>query len=244
MELPEMSMNLSEFIRQLATDPDSQDPEFLRARSSAPEFVAAASESARFETRLRWAVSVPVPADWLAELRARSPVTADRQNRLRLFAMAASVLLVIAATAVTWRMNSMNFDSIEQYVAYHYNHDGEDVLARAGDQQADNIEQILSDFNVQLAPELASTVTLIKFCPTPEGMGAHLVVNTASGPVTIIFMPDMLVTDGEMLAFDGMQAQLVGLVRGSAAVIGTPAQDVAKLHALVQTSFISGSAET
>ena len=151
---------------------------------------------------------------------------------------------MIAAAAVTWRMNSMNFDSIEQYVAYHYNHDGEDVLARAGGQQADNIEQILSDFNVQLAPELAGKVTLIKFCPTPEGMGAHLVVNTASGPVTIIFMPDMLVTDGEMLAFDGMQAQLVDLVRGSAAVIGTPAQDVAKLHALVQTSFISGSAET
>jgi Protein of unknown function (DUF3379) len=239
-----MSMNLTEFIRQLATDPDSQDPEFLRARSSAPEFVAAASESARFETRLRRAVSVPVPTDWLAELHATSPVTAAWQNRFRYYAMAASVLLVIAAAAITTRMNLMNFDSIEQYVAYHYNHDGEDVLARAGSQPADNIEQILSDFNVQLAPELAGKVTLIKFCPTPEGMGAHLVVTTASGPVTIIFMPDMLVTDGEMLAFDGMQAQLVDLVRGSAAVIGTPAQDVAKLHALVQASFISGSAET
>jgi hypothetical protein len=72
MELLEMSMNLSEFIRQLATDPDSQEPEFLRARNSAPEFVAAASESARFETRLRRAMSVPVPADWLADLQARS----------------------------------------------------------------------------------------------------------------------------------------------------------------------------
>jgi hypothetical protein len=244
MELLEVSMNLSEFIRQLATDPDSQDPEFLRARNSAPEFVAAAGKSARFETRLRRAVSVPVPADWLAELQARSPVVADRQNRLRLFAMAASALLVIAAAAITWRMTSTNFDSIEEYVAYHYNHDGEDVLARAGGQQADNIEQILSDFDVQLAPELAGKVTLIKFCPTPAGTGAHLVVNTTSGPVTIIFMPDMLVTDGEMLTFDGVQAQLVDLVRGSAAVVGTPAQNVAKLHALVQTSFISGRAET
>jgi hypothetical protein len=96
----------------------------------------------------------------------------------------------------------------------------------------------LSGFRVRLAPELAGKVSLIKFCPTPAGMGAHLVVNTASGPVTIIFMPDSLVTDGEMFAFDGMQAQLVGLGRGSAAVIGTPSQDVAKLHSLVKSSFI------
>jgi hypothetical protein len=182
--------------------------------------------------------------DWLAELKETSPLTAGRQTRWRYYAMAASVLLVIAAAGITWRMNSMNFDSTEQYVAYHYNHDGDDVLARAGGQQADNIEKILAGFNVALAPELAGKVTLIKYCPTPAGMGAHLVVDTASGPVTIIFMPDTPVADGEMLAFDGMQAQLVGLARGSAAVIGTPAQDVAKLHALVQSSFLSRGTET
>jgi len=239
-----MSMSLSDFIRQLATDPNSQDPEFQRARNSAPEFVAAASESARFETSLRRAVLVPVPANWLAQLKETSPATAGAQTRRRYYAMAASVFLVIAAAGVTWRMNAMKFDSIEQYVTYHYDHDGEGVLARADGQQADNIEEILSEFNVRLAPELAGKVTLIKFCPTPAGMGAHLVVNTPSGSVTIIFMPDMLVADGEMLAFDGMQAQLVGLVRGSAAVIGTPAQDVAQLHALVQSSFIAESAKT
>lgn len=239
-----MSMNLSEFIRQLATDPGSQDAEFLRLRDSAPEFVAAASESARFESRLRRAVSVPVPAELLTELRETAPAKADRQIRWRYYAMAASVLLVIAATGVTWRINATHFNSIEQYVAYHYHHDGEGVLARADGQRADNITEIMSDFNVRLVPEFAGKVTLIKFCPTPAGMGAHLVVDTASGPVTIIFMPDTLVADGAMLAFDGMQAQLVGLVRGSAAVIGTPAQDVTKLHALVQSSFISTSAKT
>jgi hypothetical protein len=244
MELLEMSMNFSEFIRQLAADPNCQDPEFLRARNSAPEFAAAASESVRFEARLRRAVAVPVPADWLAGLKEMSALAANRHSRWRLYAMAASVLLVIAAAGIMWRTNTMHFDSIEQYVAYHYNHDGADVLGRAEGQLADDIEDILSEFNVQLAPELAGKVTLIKFCPTPEGRGAHLVVDTARGPVTVIFMPDMQVADGQILAFDGMQAQLVGLAHGSAAVIGTPTQDVAQLHALVQSSFISGGSKT
>ena len=35
-----MSMNFSEFIRQLGAEPRSQDPEFLRARQSSPEFLS------------------------------------------------------------------------------------------------------------------------------------------------------------------------------------------------------------
>jgi Protein of unknown function (DUF3379) len=233
-----MTMNLSEFIRHLGADPNSQDSEFLLARDAAPEFIQAASESARFERRLMRAVAVPVPADLLATLQKTTRAATGSPIGWRYYAMAASVLLVVAAAGIFWRMNATNFDSIDQYVAYHYHHDGADVLTLANGQRADNIEQVLSGFGVRLAPGLADTVSLIKFCPTPNGMGAHLVVNTASGPVTIIFMPDTLVTDGEMLAFDGMQAQLVGLVRGSAAVIGTTSQDVAKLHSLVKGSFI------
>jgi len=238
-----MSMNLSEFIRQLGTDPNSQDPEFLRVRDSAPEFVQAANESTQFERKLARAVAVPVAPNVLADLKETTRTTAGGPIRWRYYAMAAGVLLAITAAGITWRMNALKFASVEQYVAYHYHHDGEDVLARANGQRADNIEEVLSGFNVKLAPGLAGMVSLIKFCPTPAGMGAHLVVNTSSGPVTIIFMPDTVVADGEMLAFDGMQAQLVGLGRGSAAVIGTSSQNVAELHELVQSSFISLGSE-
>ncbi len=233
-----MSMNLSEFIRQLGADPNSQDPEFLRVRNSAPEFIQAANESAQFERKLGRALAVSVPVNVLADLKETARTTAGGATRWRYYAMAAGLLLVITAAGITWRMSAVKFDSVEQYVAYHYHHDGEDVLARAYGQRADNIDEVLSGFNVKLAPGLAGMVSLIKFCPTPAGMGAHLVVTTASGPVTIIFMPDTLVADGEMLAFDGMQAQLVGLGRGSAAVIGTTSQNVAEFHSLVQSSFI------
>jgi len=234
-----MSMNLSEFIRQLGTDPNSQDAEFLRARDSAPEFSRAASESAEFERRLARAMAVPVPVNLLGNMQEAVRGGVVGPTHWRYYAMAAGLLLVIAAAGTTWRMNALKFYSTEQYVAYHYQHDGQDVITRAAGQQADNIEDVLSGFNVKLAPGLAGMVNLIKFCPTPNGMGAHLVITTASGPVTIIYMPETLVADGEMLAFDDMQAQLVGLARGSAAVVGSRSQDVAQWHSLVQSSFIS-----
>ena len=64
-------------------------------------------------------------------------------------------------------------------------------------------------------------------------------MNTPTGPVTVLFMPGSKVDDGEMLEFDGMQAQLVRVTGGAAAVIGTPSQHVDSYHALVQDSFVT-----
>ncbi len=158
------------------------------------------------------------------------------------YALAASLLLAVTAAGITWRMNP-GFDSVEDYVAYHYAHDGSALVSRGEGQLAQNVDEILTRFHIALTPEARRMVGVIKFCPTPDGTGAHMVLNTKHGPITIIFMPHTVVTDGEMLAFDGMQAQLVNLASGSAAVIGTEDQDIASFHALVQDSFIKLSAE-
>ena len=56
-----MSMNFSEFIRQLGAKPRSQDPEFLRARQSSPEFLQAAEEADAFEEKLTRAMDLQLP---------------------------------------------------------------------------------------------------------------------------------------------------------------------------------------
>ena len=231
-----MSMNFSEFIRKLGADPASQDPAFLSARESSAEFSQAAAESDRFERRLDRALTLPAPEDLLPQLKMIGDRSLTRLHPY--FALAAGLLLAIVVAGVTWRLNP-GFDSVEQYVAYHYAHDGQDLLARSQGRHADNIDDVLNRFHVALTPEAKRSVSLIKFCPTPNGKGAHMVFNTAHGPVTVIFMPNQTVTDGEMLTFDGMQAQLVVLAGGSAAVIGTGSQQIAGLHSLVQNSFIA-----
>jgi len=229
-------MNFSEFIRQLGTDPGNRDPEFLRARESSPEAREAASKSDHFERQLRRALELPAPQDLLQGLKETAPSGPAHATPWRNYAMAASVLLAVVVAGLSWRANQ-SWDSVDQYLAQHYAHDGEKLVQRGEGQVASNVEQILAKFQVGMADEMGQMVGLIKHCPTPDGKGAHIVLNTRQGPITIMFMPDTVVTDGAIVEFDGMKAQLVALERGSAAIIGTTDQLVSSFHTLVQNSI-------
>ena len=130
------------------------------------------------------------------------------------------------------------WDSVEEYVMDHYRHDGSRVMAMAGADKADDVQSILSELNVQAIPALAGIIGVIKYCPTPDGKGAHMILNTETGPVTVIYMPETQVTDRETLAFDDVRALLVALPRGSAAIIGADQKLVSSLHGFIQQSIV------
>jgi len=232
-------MDFSEFKRWLGADPRGQDPEFLRARQSSAEFRQAAEEADRFESRLEQAVAIAPPSGLLEDLRS-IPVEFDRGSghgfRWQL-ALAASLLMAIGAAGVYWKLNG-RWDTVEDYVVDHYHHDGARVLAAADDVTAEDLATILAEFGVRAAPTFASSVRVVKKCPTPDGSGVHMVLSTEQGLVTVIYMPRTQVEDGAQFAFDSQEAILVALPAGSAAIIGSPIQYVAQLHAGVRQSIL------
>ena len=236
-------MDHSEFLRQLGADPSSRDPAFLRARQSSPEFARAAAESDHFEFCLRRALNVEVPPRLIGDLKDIGLEEKKSATRWYPYALAAGVLLAAIVGGVIWRLNP-GYDSVEQYVAYHYRHDGNAVLARAEGKEADNVDEVLGRFRLTLTPQVKRMVGVIKFCPTPSGKGVHMVLNTSEGPITVILMPDTPVKDGEMVDFDGMQAELLALAGGrSVAVIGTNDQRIERYRNLVRSAFIPVSKE-
>lgn len=234
-----MSMNFSEFKRLLGAEPRSRDPEFLRARQSSPEFEAAAAMAERFEARLEQSLMIPAPDGLIETLQSISQTAAVDSGHRRWWplALAASVLIAVGAAGLTWNMNR-GWDSVEEYVMDHYRHDGSRVMAMAGADEADDVQSILSELNVQAIPALAGIVGVIKYCPTPDGKGAHMILNTESGPVTVIYMPETRVTDRETLAFDDVRALLVALPRGSAAIIGADQKLVSSMYGFIQQSIV------
>ena len=237
-----MSMEFSEFRRLLGVEPGNRDPSFLRARDASPEFRAAAAEADRFEDRLQRALAVPAPADLTGLLRAipRAAPQARKQSRGWRFAMAAALLLAVGATGLTWRMNT-GWDSVQDYVADHFRHDGPAMLAMAaGGPQAINVGTVLAEFGMTASPALTGIVSVIKTCPTPDGKGVHMVLDTERGLVTVIYMPDTPVTDGEHIRFDDRDAVLVALRSGSAVIVGSDSQQVAGLHSLIRESLVPG----
>lgn len=234
-----MSMNFSEFKRKLGAEPRNEDPEFLRARHSSPEFKEAAEAADRFEAKLERAASVPLPEgliDDILALAEHSPERSAGRNWWPM-AVAASVLIAVGAAGLGWKMNH-RWESVEEYLVDHYRHDGNKMVVMADGSSANDVQAVLSKFDVSAAPAFAEIVSVIKYCPTPDGKGVHMVVSTENGPVTVIYMPHTQVADREMLAFDNVEALLVDLQSGSAAIIGAGVKSVSELYTLVQASII------
>jgi hypothetical protein len=223
-------MDLSEFRRRLGAEPASQDAEMRAARRAGPEFEAAAAAADRFEALLREAVDVPVPGGLVDDLAALRAPTARRRWPV---ALAAGLLLAIGAAGVTWQLRP-GWDSVEDYVIAHYRHDGAGLLEQRAATEPARARALLAEFDLAAAPGLAGIIGVIKVCPTPDGRGIHMVLNTQRGPLTVIYMPQTPVTDGARLAFDDVEAMLIDLPAGSAAVIG---HEVEEYYALVHDSL-------
>ncbi len=237
-----MSMNFSEFKKLIGADPGNRDPETLRARQSAPEFEAAALDAEAFEKKLQAAVQIEPPADLLQQIHSigQTPVRGRKWIPL---ALAASLLVAVGAGGLYWKQTHY-WDSVESYVSEHYAHDGTKVMGRASAKMPDgDIEKVLAKLDASAGSPLSGNIMFVKFCPTPDGRGAHMVVSTDQGPMTVIYMPEVQVNEGEIVKFDQMHATLVNLEQGSAAVIGSMSQNVDDLVAMVRDSLKTGLAE-
>jgi hypothetical protein len=228
-------MNFSEFKKLIGADPRNRDPETLRARNSSAEFEAAATEASIFEDKLEAALRIQPPADLLSEIKgiSQQPV---RRNWVPL-AMAASLMIAVGAAAIVWQQTH-HWDSVEEYVEDHYSYDGVDLLADATDIVAgQDIVKIMGKLGATMDQQLAGSIKFIKFCPTPDGRGAHMVVSTDQGPMSIIFMPKTKVIDGVMIEFNQQHALLVNLENGSAAIIGERSQAIENLEPMLRKSL-------
>ena len=239
-----MSMNFSEFKKLIGADPWNRDPETLRARNSAPEFEAAAAEAEVFEEKLQSALHIQPPADLLEGIKSISreieSIQPARKRNWMPLALAASLLIAVGAVGMVWKQ-SRQWDNVEAYLADHYSHDGDTLVTQATDIVSEQaVVKIMASLNASADQQLAGRIKFIKFCPTPEGRGAHMVVSTDQGPMTIIFMPKTQVTDGELVRFEQMHAFLVNLEHGSAAIIGKQSQAVESMEAVIRESLKTG----
>lgn len=238
-------MDFSEFIRRLGAEPRNQDPDMLSARAAAPEFDHAAEAAEAFEQQLEAALKVPADGDALLEA-ALQRVSREQKAAPRWpwLAVAASILVVVGVVGISRQSAPGPGGGIEHYVRAHFDHDGQQVLAMAMASEGFNpaeLERVLAQLDKHGTAELAERVRFVKFCPTPDGKGAHMVVESESGPVTVIVMPNTRVENRMLVQFDGHEATVFPLNSGSAAIIGDSGQQYAALQTLLQSSILPRS---
>lgn len=243
-------MDADELRRRLMTDPAQHQDAADRARAEGGEAADVAAECAAFENLLDDAMHVDAPAELEPRLRripfraGRDTTGASRPGTVRWLAIAASLTLALAVTLFTLRDTQAPSDAaLGEFLAEHWAYDGTEVLnaAFAGSGESpDQVQALLAGFGVQLAPDLLAEVRLGKICPTPDGAGAHLVLETDDGPLTLYYMPRTQVTgSGESYRLaDGLQAWVYNVASGSVALLTENGQDLPELGRRISNQLI------
>jgi len=230
-------MNYLEFKRQLMVEPASQDAAFLRARESDQRHREAFAAAMAFESDLQQAAHIATPDDLLqscmslifttdsnhADSAEASPPSPERHIWSWLPAMAAGLMMGIGITSAVFLFEHSDDDnSIAGFLAAHWQYDGPDLISQSALAPMDvaNIQRILATLNLNMGSEYAGQIVYAKNCPTPEGLGVHMVVKSEYGPATVYYIPRRSDYDPAAFRVNGLQAQLVAMQQGSVAILG------------------------
>jgi hypothetical protein len=189
-------MDCALYRRSIMAAPHDPDPGLREHRESCPDCTRYTERLLRFESRLDRALRVAAPArasspahppsNRVVPLRAKSsrPVLDLASFRKRWFAMAASVLLACVVAGALWL--SVPGSSLAADVVTHVK--GEPDAWRRTDVPvaADSLQDVLRDSHLRLAG--AGVVSYAASCGFRGHRVPHLVIQTESGPVTVMVL--------------------------------------------------------
>jgi hypothetical protein len=164
-------------------DPDAQLREHLESCHDCNLF---SERLLRFESRLERALRVPLPVDNVVPLRAKSPRAAYRAHRPKgWFAMAASVLLAVVVAGGLWL--SAPGPSLAADVVTHMREEPQAWRRTDVPVQDSQLETVLRDSHLRLGAG-SGIVSYANSCDFRGHQVPHLVVQTESGPVTVMVL--------------------------------------------------------
>ncbi|OAB54835.1 hypothetical protein AY599_07615 [Leptolyngbya valderiana BDU 20041] len=218
--------------QHLMTDPDLTNPEVVDAARADEDCAAVLRESERFERDLHSAMTLPSRPGLAQDIIERRKADHHRPELPWMLATAAALTLAIGVVALQMipgeHDHAHRSSDVWTQLAEHWTYDGQQALASSQTANSDpeDIEALLSGLGIDAERDLIDRVRLGKICPTPSGEGAHLVLTTDDGPITLILMPrtEAPPLPSSQTLSDGKEAWLIGLENGSMAVIADPDQ--------------------
>jgi len=191
----------------VGADPGHLSPEVEAHIAGCAECRRFRDETLALDGRLRAALELPLP-----EFRRRAPP-------LRRFALAASVVLalVIAGGAWLFRPSSALAGEVVAHVQ------GEADSWNAREQMAPaSVADVLARAGVEFDSRLP--IVYAYPCPFRGRRIAHLVVQTAHGPLTVMLLPHVNVTKRETFSESGLDGILLPAGEGGVAVLARGAK--------------------
>jgi Protein of unknown function (DUF3379) len=182
-------MNCADYRRSMLTDPHDPDAALSEHRGSCRECSQYTERLLGFESRLDRALRAALPAP---DQRASGPAPADRVvplrrpvGRNRWLAMAASLLLACVVAGALWL--SIPDRSLAADVVKHVQGEPKSWLRTDVPVPGSELEDVLRNSHMRLAAN-SGIVSYAASCGFRGYHVPHLVVQTQSGPVTVMVL--------------------------------------------------------
>lgn len=213
-------MNCLEFRHQCRIDPHSTAADFVQHKQTCARCAAVAAAALDFEYRLEAAFRLPVPPQSAERLHLARALQESRRRRL--YASAASVLLVIGGA---WMGATQLWPQpVERLVVNHVEAELDHLSENRQLSNAD-LNRILAGIGVEVRGELGP-INYAGLCKMRRKLGAHLVLAGTRGPVTVLLMPGESVTSRRVLRDGQFHGSVLPLVGGSVAILGVGGEDI------------------
>jgi len=228
-------MDHTQYRSATMADPHDPDPDLRAHRESCAECRAFTDQLLRFEARLERALLIDIPTKSVV-----LPFARRAQGPRRWMAMAASLLLALVVAAGVWL--TLPQRSLAAAVVAHMA--GEPDAWQLTDVPVPDadLNEVLKDSRLRLKPA-AGVVSYASSCSFRGHKVPHLVVQTQSGPVTVMVLVHEAVRNPKQFDEQGYRGTIVPVPgHGSIAVLmrGTSSGsgDVERIAARVSDSVV------
>jgi Protein of unknown function (DUF3379) len=177
-------MDCNAYRRSVMADPRNADPQLREHRRSCHDCNLFTERLLNFESRLDRALHVAVPADNVVPLLAKATPALRLPNRRGWLAMAASVLMAVVVAGVLWVAGPGS--SLAADVVTHMGGEPDAWHTHAPVPDSE-LEGVLRDSHLRLS-EGAGPVSYAASCAFRGHHVPHLVIQTESGPVTVMVL--------------------------------------------------------
>lgn len=214
-------MNCEDYREAISADPSFEDADHVSQCTDCREFRA---EIMALDRKIEQALEIAVPEVSIFELPVRDSSrvvampTRRRTSRPAWFAMAASVL-VAAVIGVRMFAGGIEYESLADEILAHMDHEPY-ALRVANRPVSDRRLQSVVPANVATLDHSAGLITYAQTCVINGKKIPHLVIQGRRGPVTVLLLPEEMVSETIPLNGDHIDGYILPVGSGSVAIIG------------------------
>jgi len=235
-------MNCLDVCRQLSGDCFTTDSAIKDHLASCQSCSAYAQQQIKLSDSLKQAVNITVPEGLVSRILLQQSLNEEKHDkqekqisirRYRVYAIAASVVLSVS---VFYRLVLFSPPLLLEQVALNHVKDELHHLLDKKDIQLAKLNNLLQPYNMKLKSSLG-VINYAGSCLIRQNKGVHIVVETNTGPVTILLMPGEQLENRQIVDDVLFSGSVVPIKKGSFAIIGKQSDSLNELEQRLKSSI-------